>query len=256
MSFDITEIGPPIPGLKEEINKLVSENKIKLDWKNEISDSIEEKLNLVDFAIVNGDECLEIYKTINHRSVGSHFLNYIDFVFKDDNKSWGYSTFTEAFVEVFRSSIKSHDYKGSVIFLGHNHLVAPTLSALNQFGFNEFVFLELDEPLDVDHYLSHKTGLFDVKVSKVNSQAFIQSQKEYSLCFSMYDNYPQQTLDDMSYFHFLSNQSMVFDLSGNSNFLFEEVKALGVEVVDYQQVLQVRKKYMMAKFLEIANKMS
>ncbi|MEM7646648.1 MAG: hypothetical protein AAF203_07055, partial [Pseudomonadota bacterium] len=43
-----------------------------------------------------------------------------------------------------------------------------------------------------------------------------------------------QILEDMSYFHFLSNQSLVFDLSGHSNFLFPEVRALGVQVIGYQ----------------------
>lgn len=199
-------------------------------------DELSKEIEQATFSLLNGKNCLDILKKITHRSVGSHFLHYIDFIFRNQGQNWGYSLFSEAFIEVFRDQIKTQNYKGSVIFLGENHFVAPTLSALAQFGFQDFVFLELSDPLTIEDYSSEKSGIFNISVSKVNSQAFVQSQKEYSLCFVMQDEYPQQTLEDMSYFHFLSNQSMVFDLSGNSNFFFDEVKALGVEAVLFDEI--------------------
>ena len=43
----------------------------------------------------------------------------------------------------------------------------------------------------------------------------------------------------MSYFHFLSSQSMVFDMVGSSNFAFDEVRALGVKTMEFSKIRQV-----------------
>ena len=81
-------------------------------------------------------------------------------------------------------------------------------------------------------------GLYDLKLTTVDSNQFIQSQKEYSMCLIAEKNYSKEELEDMSYFHFLSSKSMIFDLVGQSNFQYAEAKALGVGLVPFDDLLQ------------------
>ncbi len=214
-----------------------------VDWtafssKEELEKS--SQLTQFDFGVARGPFCLQLGRIVKRRSVGSHFLKYIDFVKVEKGDLWGRCLFFEVLEKVIRTHIRTQDYKGSVIFLGDSPLIYPSLGVLSQFGFNDFVFLNLHEENESTYsYQDAVAGLFDVKTATVNSDAFIQSQKEYSLCFVLEDFYSQQTLEDMSYFHFLSGNSMVFDLAGESNFLFEEVKALGVEVIKSQEFSEV-----------------
>ncbi len=238
-------LSPEIEGnVQKELQEKVSIANIEVEWTEYVSADEFDKgkiLTQYDFGVVRGSFCLELAKIVKRRSVGSHFLNYIDFIKVDQKKElWGQCLFKAVLEKVFRNHIKSQDYKGAVIFLGESPLIYPSLGVLSGFGFNDFVFLQSGESGgSLRDYKSALSGLFDVKTNSVNSEAFIQSQKEYSLCFVLENNYTEQTLEDMSYFHFLSSRSMVFNLAGQSNFLFDEVKALGVNVVEYDELSKV-----------------
>ena len=178
---------------------------------------------------------LKVKKIVARRSVSSHFLNYFDFLENRNGELWGYSLFSDVFYQAILNAIENQDFKGPVIFLGNHPLIYPVFNVLARFGFEEFVFLQLtDEPFDKNLLAEMNKGFWGLKFSSVDSTAFIQSQKEYSMCFVLDQCYSQQILDDMSYFHFLSQRSLVFDLVGNSNFMFKEVKALGVGVVTFR----------------------
>jgi len=215
------ESGPTVVSVEEELEE----------------SDVKAKINENDYALLGGSETMRASRVVKRRSVGSHFLNYIDFIYKKDGELWGESIFSRVFREVLLRSIKNQDFKGPVIFLGHSPLSLPIIEVLSGFGFEDFVFLSLNSAkLDTAQYEASATGLINTKVSHVDSTAFIQSQKEYSFCFVMEDHYSRQTLEDMSYFHFLSSQSIVYDLSGRSNFFFDEVIALGVTLTEFSWV--------------------
>ena len=241
--------------LADNVNK-----DLRFEWNfiddNLSSESLEQQVKESDICVASGNVCLSLSETVKYRSVASHFINYIDFVTKQEGKLWGQSVFSEVFLGVLLKTIQNQDFKGSVIFLGNNPLVLPTLEVLARFGFEDFVFVDLEDNGDFDYYQKHLSGILKTKISKVDSTAFIRSQKEYSLCFVMRESYSQQTLDDMSYFHFLSSQSIVFDLSGNSNFLFKEVKALGVSVTEHKVIAQLQKQKIVELILQYASKVS
>lgn len=215
----------------------------KIQWSNLMSPTFDnsqlQELMSFPYSVLTGESCLKVGKHVKRRSVGSHFLNYIDFIQVLNGELWGGSLFSEVFREALLHSIRNQDFKGAVIFLGHSSLALPAIQVLATFGFEEFVFLEDDKGRDYSKYQPRSTGLINTSVSSVDSGAFIQSEKSYSLCFVMQEQYPRDTLDDMSYFHFLSTQSMVFDLNGRSNFLFKEVKALGVEVIEFKPLFDI-----------------
>lgn len=211
-------------------------------------DRAEAKMREYSMTLVEGNACQKIHRAIHFRSTASHFINYIDLIENRNGELWGLSLFSQGFQELLHGVIKKQGLKGSVIFLGNNSLVYPTLEILARYGFDDFVFLQLDEKKElVNPVAKTSAGLLKTKVSTVNSTAFIQSQKEYALCFVLEDNYPLQIIEDMSYFHFLSTQSLVIDLSGQSNFHFSEVKALGVDVIEYSVVQEQYAKHLSAR---------
>ncbi len=218
---------------------------------------LKQLLSQYDFTMLSDNHCLDGFKAINHRTVGSHFLKYIDLVSNENGQLWGHSVFSEVFRDMLLQSIQNQDFKGSVIFLGQSPLALPVIDVLASFGFEDFVFLQLFSDRAIQKYIDREaSGLLGINISTVDSAAFIQSQKEYSFCFVMESNYPDQTLEDMSYFHFLSTKSLVFDLMGESNFLFKEVQDLGVEVMEFASLRQVWVKILSHKFDELASKMS
>lgn len=244
--------------LSKSIENQLEEAGIKVDWTSASLSEFDPKqkhVNGPQFCIVTDDESNTIGKSVAKRSVGSHFLNYLDFIEFNNGEAWGHSLFSNVFRDTLLNSIKNQDFKGAVIFLGHSSLALPIIEVLASFGFEEFVFLD-EESASVDYtqYNGANMGLIKTKVSTVDSTAFIQSQKEYSFCFVMKDYYSQQTLDDMSYFHFLSSQSMVFDLSGQSNFLFQEVDALGVGVTRFEPILEAWSQQIAEKIKIVAEK--
>lgn len=219
--------------------------------------NLKEKATEADISLFADSYCLQPSGFVKRRSVGSHFLNFTDFILNQQGELWGRSVFTEVFRQVLLHSIQNQDFKGPVIFLGKSSYALPIIEVLAAFGFEDFVFLDCGpSPLDISHYNSRKTGLLGTHISSVDSAAFIQSQKEYSFCFVLQSEYDQQILDDMSYFHFLSPQSMVFDLVGQSNFLFKEVRALGVGVTDFSKVSQVWSQRLLFNLKESASKIS
>lgn len=245
-------------------NSLAQDSVLKAfaNWTLQSQEAMETKvlkeiLLSYDYSILSDLHTIEAHKSIHHRSVGSHFLKYIDLVVNEGGKLWGYSAFSEVFREVLLRSIQNQDYKGSVIFLGQSPLALPVIDVLASFGFEDFVFLQLAADRSIQKFMDRElSGLWGVEVSTVDSAAFIQSQKEYSFCFVMEPEYPLQTLEDMSYFHFLSTNSLVFDLVGESNFLFQEVEALGVEVMKFKGIRELWVKILGHKLDEIASKMS
>lgn len=206
-----------------------------------------------NIVLVDSSLRLELSKIVNHRSVKSHFLKYFDYIEMREGKWWGYSLYSEIFYQVLLGAIKNQDYKGSVIFLGNSPVVFPILEVLTSFGFNDFVFMDCssrDEGVDLK--LKSYQGFIGANFSMVDSTTFIQSQKEYSLCFVIDKTYSAQVIDDMSYFHFLSSRSMVFDIVGSTNFLFKEVGALGVDIVEFDTIQDLLKRIYLAKISQYA----
>ncbi len=219
--------------------------------------SLKEKIADYDLSIIADENCFNAYEVVKYRAVGSHFLKYIDLVSNQQGTLWGHSIFSEVFREVLLKSIQNQDYKGSVIFLGHSPLALPVIDVLARFGFEDFVFLEMhnsgSEAMIIDN---DQSGLLGVKISHVDSADFIQSEKEYSFCFVMEETYPQQILEDMSYFHFLSSNSLVFDLVGDSNFLFKEVAALGVDIMAFATIREIWAEILARRVGELASNLS
>ncbi len=240
----VLTVGDEHFGLIDAVKKELGESSEKFDFANQNLSFDDRKsvqpLSKFPMALISGEASREVTSFIQRRSLGSHFLSYVDFVVNKSGKLWGHSLFVQVFKNVLLKSIQNQDFKGSVIFLGHSSLALPIVDVLASFGFEDFVFLKTGEKdQDFSHLQPNVTGLISTKVSAVDSTAFIQSQKEYSFCFVMEDDYSTRTLEDMSYFHFLSSKSIVFDLSGRSNFLFKEVKALGVTVAEFEPVREI-----------------
>ncbi len=251
-------------GSQSFLEKLVADKDLNLsvDWEVLNLDlskpiGLKETLFNADLSILGDKLCIDAFAAVNHTSVGSHFLKYIDFISCENGKLWGYSVFSQVYKEVLLKSIQNQDFKGSVIFLGQSPLALPVIEVLASFGFKDFVFLELESAhQEVDLFDKKQAGLLGVEISRVDSAAFIQSQKEYSFCFVMESKYPSQTLEDMSYFHFLSSNSLVFDLIGESNFLFREVEALGVEVMGFPSIQEIWIQHLRRRVSETALKLS
>ena len=113
------------------------------------------------------------------------------------------------------------------------------VQVLSRFGCREITFLQTAEHQvrALDDLQKATKSIFDLRLSLVDSTAFIQSQKEYSLCLVAENSYSEEVIEDMSYFHFLSSKSMIIDLVGQSNFQYDDVKALGVGLIDFEILL-------------------
>ena len=254
-------VGDQKHGLFKSLQDDIKKEKLDIVWENTDVDLADRSqfsfLKEKDFILLQGDHCNNATRVVKKRSVGSHFLSYIDFISVEQGEFWGHSVFSDVFREALLRSIENQDFKGSVIFLGHSPLALPIIGVLASFGFEDFVFLRHAETsYDFSKYDAALSGLINTQISHVDSTDFIQSQKEYSFCFVMEEFYSERTLEDMSYFHFLSSQSMVFDLSGHSNFLFQEVKALGVRVNEFSVVLEIWNRMISEKIGRIALNLS
>lgn len=255
-NFKILSIGPQEPVWREDVQGRVTQS-LQLHWTHLESVEVSEFKKLMedyDLTLIQGPLSLNLHKVLPHRSIGSHFIRYTDCVFLEDRQLWGHAIFSQVIGRILKKYVRDHDAKGPVIFLGEGSLILPTVQTLAQQGFKDFVFLKLVDENTFEPITSASTGLLDIKASSVDSNAFIQSQKEYSLCFVMQDEYSMQTLEDISYFHFLSNQSIVFDFSGRSNFSFKEVAALGVESVNFKVLSEAWASILSEKIVQIALK--
>lgn len=233
---------------KHSVESASMDNVNPLEVK-ELNELIKDK----DIILIDRELRTSLSRLVQHRSVSSHFIQYFDYLEKREGRWWGYSVYTSIFYQVMVNAIKNKDYKGSVIFLGANPLVLPIMEVLTGFGFVDFVFLDSeDNDSMIPNLAKHTKGFIGIKVSVVDSTAFIQSQQEYSLCFVMNQNYSRQILDDMSYFHFLSSQSIVFDVVGSQNFLFKEVKALGVDIIENGSIVEQSQKAYLSKMEQFA----
>ena len=158
----------------------------RIQWETHQEDlptkeSLKIHLENFDVAILLDDFSFLGPSVVQRRSVGSHFLQYIDLVVREDGQFWGYSLFSEAYREVLLQSIQNQDFKGPVIFLGTSPIALPIIQVLANFGFNDFVFLMLNrEKRRSTEILKNMKGLLGITVSSVDSAAFIQSQKEGS----------------------------------------------------------------------------
>lgn len=210
-------------------------------------DLAEAKIKEHPFTIVEGESCQKVKQLIQFRSLGSHFLNYVDIIENRGGELWGNSLFTRGFQEVLYNVVKAQGSKGSVVFLGRSPLIYPILEVLAQFGFEDFDLLVVDEKIEQTAAFERMSSSFlKTKITSIHSTALIRSQKEYYLCFVLSDHYSTQIIEDMSYFHFLSTHSFVFDLSAQSNFHFAEVKALGVEVIGFPTIQEHYAKHIIA----------
>ena len=192
---------------------------------------------------------IQLEKYISYQTVRSHFMNYCDYLEKKDGKWWAQSVFSEIFHPIMLDVVRRQKFKGPAIFLGISPLCIPILDTLARVGVNEVAFLKVaDEVSSMEEEFHESLGaLFGIRFTQVDSTAFIQSEKEYAFCFVAKENYASQVLDDMSYFHFLSQRSTVFDLCRKSNFLFPEVKALGVRVIEEKDLSERQTKAYLEK---------
>ena len=188
-----------------------------------------------DLAFLSQHFCLQASEFVHHFSVGSHFLKYADILYWDAGQLWGAGLVEEALAQVFRHNLSIHRKNESVLFVGTGSSFWPIVRTLSQFGCHDFRVLEVGQSIEFDSDFLRKIGLFQLNLSTIESETFLESQHEYGLCFVMEDQYPQESLEDMSYFHFLSNQSLVFDFSGHSNFAFSDLEQLGVKVVSFKE---------------------
>ncbi|MCJ8277763.1 MAG: hypothetical protein HRT44_10400 [Bdellovibrionales bacterium] len=225
----------------QELTESIKDLPHTYEEKSQVTSLEKQNLNKLiegqDIVLVDQSLRIHLKDIVKHRSVRSHFLGYFDYLENREGKWWGFSLYSELFYQVLIKAIKNQDFKGSVIFLGLNPVLLPIVEVLTGFGFDDFVFLNVGEQQDeLQTYFDKLKGFIGADLTIVDSTTFIQSQKEYSFCFVMESSYDQQTLDDMSYFHFLSSQSLVFDIVGSENFLFKEVRALGVEIVEFEHI--------------------
>ena len=192
-------IGDPSDGLIQETRELTAHFKPPMDWQEYgpdfSSDHSLTPLLDVDISLIQGPACHHLASRIKNRSVGSHFLKYVDLVIKKDRELWGSSLFSEVFKEVFFRSLENQGEKGSVIFLGDSHLSAPLIQVLCGFGIDEFVFLTLNEE-DKSLIKAQEeimAGLIGVQVSRVDFRIFIQNPTRYRFCFVTQKEYSQET---------------------------------------------------------------
>ncbi len=187
--------------------------------------------------LIESDLCYDVFQNLQHHSSLSYRLGYSDIVVNKAKSLWGENLFSEAFYQCFMRVLKKQRFSGSVLFLGVKPISIPIIEVLSRYGFSDFVFLDTKDSTLEFHNIQNRLKTFlSGHVSKVVPSYFLKSQKNFSLCFVVDDVYDSQILEDMSYFHFLSDHSCVFDLSRRSNFLFKEVKALGVEVVELKTI--------------------
>ncbi len=195
------------------------------------------KLKEYPCSFIESSLCVDINQLLHQHSSLSHRLGYSDLVLNKSGSLWGENLFSEAFNHCFMDLMQKHKYQGSVLFLGIQPQATPIIEVLSRFGFTDFVFLDTKEAVSEFAELGERLKRFlKVQITRVDPNHFLKGQKTFSLCFVVDDHYEQQIIEDMSYFHFLSDHSCVFDLSRTSNFLFKEVKALGVEVVEFRTI--------------------
>lgn len=209
-----------------------------LTTRSQLKESLKKTFQESDVILVDIPFRIQVEKHISYQTVRSHFMNYCDYLEKKDDKWWAQSTFSEIFHPLMLDVVRTQKFKGPAIFLGISPLCIPILDTLARVGVAEVAFLKVDDEVSSMEKEFHDSlgALFGIQFVQVDSTAFIQSEKEYAFCFVAKETYGNQVLDDMSYFHFLSQRSTVFDLCRKSNFLFSEVKALGVRVIEEKEL--------------------
>jgi len=212
--------------------------------------------NLREFGIsfLHGQRCVDVNDIVHHRSLDVHYVNYLDVIENKNGKLWGDSLFSKSFRQIFLDLRKNRQLSGSVIFLGGATYLSPIVDTLAKFGFRDFNFLCNEKEFNNVQHLSKNLVGVDLRV--LDSTQLIQSSKEYSLCIITSGQYPESVLSDISYFHFLSQRSLVLNMVGDSNFPFQEVSALGTEVVETGSMNDVRQVLLREKILDYAKKLS
>ncbi len=243
-----------------EVDFLTKELKaqgLTLDWQTFEEKDFEislHNLKKFDISFLCGWSCVEVNNIVHRRKLDIHYMNYLDVIENINGNLWGDSLFSHSFKQVFLNLRKNRQLSGSVIFLGGSANLSPIVDTLAKLGFQDFNFLCNEE--EFKHVQQISKNLVRVNLQVLDSTQLIQSSKEYSLCFVSDGQYPDSVLSDISYFHFLSQRSLVLNLVGTSNFPFQEVIALGTEVVDPDSLTDVRQTHLREKILNYAKKLS
>jgi hypothetical protein len=203
-----------------------------------------------DITLLASGLCVDVWPLISRSSVSAHFSHYFDCVTHSRGHLWGESLFTQGFRQSFQRLRHNRSWGQSVIFLGEDSRISPMIEVLATFGFKDFALFNGGRELERAHVLAQR--LVGIKIHKVQSKDLVQSAKEYSLCFICSSQYSDNVLADISYFHFLSVKSLVLKLKEFSNFPFDEVKALGTEVVETQDILIFQQQLVEKKIMIIA----
>jgi|GEM_PF-7048079 len=233
------EMDPALDGLRESLESSADFEVAKVSLAEGLSwDAMANALQPFEVALLCPSRRVDVAKKIESLSVNSHLLSYCDFLERRNDQWWARSLLGNVFNQLLVEVLKIRDFKGPVIFLGYSPLVLPLIEVLGRFGFTDIFFLETQETsnLSQPEFLRATKPMINLKLSTIDSTAFIQSQREYALCFLLDKHYTTEVLEDMSYFHFLSARSTVFDMSGGSNFQYEEVKALGVHLIESSEI--------------------
>lgn len=227
--------------LKEELIKQIKESlnsiDLEISYEQVGADELEPKKEHFpdeSLTLIKGELSYKMQGLVAHMTSSSHFSGHMDCIENYAGRLWGRSLLSHSFEHSFLRLRKSHSLGGRVLFLGSSPLANPLMAVLAKMGFSEFSFLSSGK--DFERAKKQCQTLIGVKVQEVVSTDLIQSSKEYSLCFVLEKNYPDTTLSDLSYFHFLSVQSLVLEMTSGSNFPFSEVKALGTEIVSIDQI--------------------
>ena len=207
-----------------------------------------------DVSLLNGQGCIEVGDLVHHSNLNLHYIKYFDVIENIKGKLWGDSLFSKSFNQVFLDLRKNRQLAGSVIFLGGAPYYSPIVYTLAKFGYRDFNFLCTQEEFATVAKISK--NLIDVRLHLLDSAELIQSSKEYSLCLVTSLRYPESVLSDISYFHFLSQRSLVLNLVGDTNFPFQEVSALSTEVVGPNSMSDARLAHLRDKILDCAKKLS
>lgn len=239
------------------LTKELKEMGLTLEWQCFQEQDFEistENLKKFDISFLCGQSCVNVNDIVHRRNLDIHYIHYLDVIENKKGELWGDSLFSRSFKQVFLSLRKNRQLSGSIIFLGGAAYLSPIVDTLAKFGFRDFNFLCKDE--EFKQVLQISKNLVGVHLQILDSTQLIQSSKEYSLCFVTADQYPESVLSDISYFHFLSQRSLVLNLVGISNFPFQEVSALGTEVVEPGSLTDIRQAQLREKILDYAKKLS
>lgn len=169
-------------------------------------------------------------------STVSYRLGFADFITCQNNRWIADSLYLNVFFRLLTRTLQKQSLSGLVLFLGLQPLAVPIIEAAHKLGFNHFVFLKTEHSeMEQTEVLERTKAFLNIKIDWMESHEFLNDQRSYALCFVMDQDYEAAVIEDMSYFHFLSENSCVFDIAKARSFQFDGVEDIGVPVVRFEE---------------------